>query len=736
MLSRLLACTAITLTFSTPAWAEARDADAVDLAAARERAETTVKAMKQDEKTVITHGIMPLPGAGKAVEIPEDAIIGAGYIHGVPRLGIPALRETDASLGVSWVTGARKDYSTALPSAVGQASTWNDALIEQGGAMIGAEARAKGFNVLLAGGANLARDPRNGRTFEYFSEDPLLTGELAGSAIRGVQSNHIISTIKHFALNGQETGRKFVDVQITPAAAHESDLLAFQIGIEKGQPGSVMCAYNRVMGEQACNSDWLLNDVLKGEWDYPGFVMSDWGAVPSIDAAMNGLDQQSGEQVDPDVFFADKLAAKAKSDPAWAKRLDDMNARILTAIYATGLDKHPAEPGGKIDWDAHAAVTEEVARQGIVLLKNEGILPLAKTAKSIAVIGGYADGGVLSGAGSSQVMGEGGPAARLPVAGSGIWAGFISESYHRSSPMKAMQAIVPEASIKYRQGQYLTDAAELAARSEVAIVFATQWMTEGLDVPDLSLPRGQDALIAAVAAANPNTIVVLETGGPVKMPWLDKVKGVVEAWYPGTRGGEAIASVLFGDANPSGHLPLTFPADESQLPRQRIDGTDWVEPDFGGNPKDGKDDLPANFNIEGSDVGYRWFARTGKKPLFPFGYGLSYTSFAHGTPTLSSMTASVAVTNTGKRQGADVVQLYLVDRAGKAERRLVGYGRVDLAPGASQTVSMKIDPRLLADWKDGKWTIPAGTYTFAAASDAESLGKTVSVKMKARSWKD
>lgn len=343
---------------------------------------------------------------------------------------------------------------------------------------------------------------------------------------------------------------------------------------------------------------------------------------------------------------------------------------------------------------------------------------------------------MLSGAGSSQVMGKGGPAVKLPVAGSGIWAGFISEVYHRSSPMAAIRAQAPDATVLYRQGQYLKDAAELAARSEVALVFVTQWMTEGLDVPDLTLPRGQDALVEAVAAANPYTIVVLQTGGPVKMPWLNKVKGVIEAWYPGARGGEAIASVLFGQTNPSGRLPLSFPADESQLPRPRLDGSDWVEPDFGGNPKNGKDQLHADFDIEGSDLGYRWFARTGRKPLFPFGYGLSYTSFAHENPVFKGLAASVAVTNTGARAGADVVQLYLVNRAGQAKRRLVGFGRIELAAGATGKVAMTIDPRLVADWTDGNWTMPGGDYVLATGSDAETLEAPVTVRMKARTWKD
>lgn len=704
--------------------------------AADARAAATVRQMTEDEKVVLTHGIMPLMLGGKPVTIPADAIPGAGYIAGIDRLGIPALKETDASLGVSYAMGARKDGATALPSGVAQAASWNPDLMYRGGAMIGSEARAKGFNVLLAGGVNLMRDPRNGRTFEYLAEDPLLSGILVGAAIRGVQSNDIISTIKHFALNGQETGRKFVDVKISEAAARESDLLAFQIGIEQGQPGSVMCAYNRVHGEQACASDWLLNKVLKQSWGYKGFVMSDWGAVPNVEAAIKGLDQQSGEQLDPGVFFGDELNAKAAADPVWKARLDDMNRRVLTAIYASGLDKNPAKPGGKIDFAANAMIAEEVAKQGIVLLKNNGALPLAKTAKSIAVIGGYADGGVLSGAGSSQVHGEGGPAVSRPAGGKGIWAGFIAQQYHRSSPLDAIQALAKDAKVTFRDGRYIADAVEKAKQSDVAIIFATQWQTEGLDLPDLSLPEGQDELIAAVASANPNTIVVLETGGPVKMPWLDKVAGVIEAWYPGARGGPAIASVLFGDTNPSGRLPLTFPASEAQLPRPRLDGSDWVEPDFSGSPASAGDKLTADYDIEGSDVGYRWFARQGTRPLFPFGYGLSYTTFESTGLTFKGLTASLTVKNTGKREGADVAQLYLLSRAGDAKRRLVGFQRVNLAAGASRNVTLTIDPRILADWKDGTWTMPAGEYTFALGKDAETLGSPVKIKLPARKWRD
>jgi beta-glucosidase len=702
---------------------------------AETRAAATVASMTPEEKVVLTHGIMPLP-FGFDVEIPEDAIPGAGYIPGIPRLGVPALKETDASLGVSYIGGIRGDGATAMPSGVAMASTWNPSLLEKGGAAIGAEARAKGFNVMLAGGANLMRDPRNGRTFEYLSEDPLLTGHLVGAAIEGIQSNDIISTIKHLALNGQETGRKFSDIQISEAAARESDLLAFQIGIELGNPGSVMCAYNPVRGEPSCANDWLLNKVLKDDWNYKGFVMSDWGAVPGLDAAIKGLDQQSGAQLDTAVFFGETLREAADKDPAYAARLDDMNKRILTAIYANNVDKNPAAPGGDIDFDAHADIAEEVAKQGIVLLKNkDGVLPLAKTVNRIAVIGGYANAGVPAGSGSSLVHAEGGPSVTVPTDPGNPFSALLSETYHASSPLKAIVATAPDTVVTYRNGRYIADAVVQARKADVAIVFATQWTTEGLDVPDLSLPNGQDALIAAVAEANPNTIVVLETGGPVMMPWLDKVAGVIEAWYPGIRGGEAIASVLFGDTNPGGRLPITFPASLADLPGPVLDGSETLEPSFMGAPLPGET-LSVDYTIEGSDLGYRYNAREGHKALFPFGFGLSYTSFSSGDLETDGNTATFTVTNTGERTGATVGQVYLVSRNDKTKLRLVGFKRVELAPGESQNVIVDIDPRLLADWKDGGWHILAGSYAFSLGDNAQALGKPVTLRLNAKSWQD
>jgi len=723
-----------------PVGAAARGNPSPDAAGAdaQGRARATVAAMRQDEKTILTLGILPAPIGTDPIPLPADALPAAGYIAGIPRLGIPALRETDASLGVAWAGGLRKDGATALPSGLAMAATWNPDLVRRGGAMIGSEARAKGFNVLLAGGSNLTRDPRNGRTFEYLSEDPLLTGVLVGNAIAGIQSNNIISTIKHFAFNGQETARQYVDVKISDAAARESDLLAFQIGLEIGRPGSVMCAYNRVGGHQACESDYLLNQVLKRDWRYKGFVMSDWGAVRNLSAAIDGLDQQSGSQLDPARFFGAPLAEAAQRDQAYATRLDDMNVRILTAIYANGLDRHPAQPGGAIDFAANAVVAEETSLQGIVLLRNRGnALPLAREAKRILVVGGNANIGVLSGGGSSQVHGEGGPAGVVSMVRSDAqFANFLSQQYQGNPPVDAIRKASPNANVTFRNGAYVSEAVEQAKRADVVILFANSWSSEGFDRPDLTLPNGQDALIEAVASVNPNTIVVLQTGNPVTMPWLTKTAAVVQAWYPGTRGAEAVASVLFGDANPSGRLPITFPMSESQLPRPKVDGFETVDPEFIGNPASPESRLVADYDIEGSDVGYRWFARKGQKALFPFGFGLSYTSFAARDLRIKGLKAGFSVSNTGSRKGATVGQVYLVSRNGQARQRLVGFQRVELRPGETRKIAVDIDPRLLADWKDGQWVIAPGSYQFALGENAENLAPAVTVGFAGRSWKD
>jgi len=697
------------------------------------RAAAVVAQMRPEERTILTLGVMALPFADPA-PIPPGAVIGAGFVPGIPRLEVPALKETDASLGVAWVLGSRHDGATALPSALAMGASWNTELMRAGGAMIGGEARAKGFNVLLAGGMNLMRDPRNGRTFEYLGEDPLHTGLMSGAAVSGIQSTHVISTVKHFALNGQETGRKVVSSNISDAAARESDLLAFQIAIEQGHPGAVMCAYNKVNQVHACASEYLLNQVLKGAWGYPGWVMSDWGAVHGLTDALHGLDQQSGSQEDPAVFLGPSLATAAAQDPAYARRLSDMNRRILRSIYAVGLDS--AGPAPAIDAQADAQVAQAIASEGIVLLRNRNhALPLSGQLKRIAVIGGYADSGVMSGAGSSQVQSAEGPAISVPLTNNGAFANFITQSYHRSVPLKALQARAPGAHIEYRDGRYLSEAIRVARAADVALVFATEWRSEGFDVPDLQLPDRQDTLIAAVAAANPHTIVVLETGGPVLMPWLDGTDAVLEAWYPGARGAEALAAILFGDVNPSGKLPITFPASLEQLPRPALPGANVIEPTYTDEPPPGTV-LDADYTIEGSDVGYRWFARRGEQPLFPFGFGLSYTTFSYAQLTAMSGQAPSArftVTNSGSVAGQEIAQLYLLAGPQGKRRRLLGWVKLPLQPGESKPAVIAIDRRLLADFDSQaqRWHLTAGNYTLAAGSSSADLPLTVQLKFNA-----
>ena len=638
-----------------------------------ERAELAVGAMTLDEKIGMLNGSF---GSALLKDRPSDKRIGAGHVPGVPRLGIPELFESDASLGVANSGEMRKgDVATALPSSLSLGASFDPQLAYAGGAMIGSEARAKGFNVLLAGGANLVRDPWGGRAFEYLSEDVWLTGVLAGESIRGIQSNNIVSTIKHFALNPQESGRYVVDARMDESALRQSDLLAFEIAIERGNPGSVMCGYNKVNGDWDCENSFLLNDVLKRDWHYPGWVMSDWGAVHStIKAAKSGLDQESGRELDREVYFGAPLKAAVTSASLPTSLVDEKVRRILRTMFAHGLIDDPA-PGipQAIDYEAHALVAQRAAEGGIVLLKNsQGVLPLAATARRIAVFGAHADVGVLSGGGSSQVRSVGGNAFEIPLAGAGPFSGLLRQTYHASSPLEAIRKRVGTAKVSFSDGTDLAGASREAAGADVAIVFAEQWRSEVLDVETLRLSDAQEALIAAVSKANKHTIVVLETGGPVTMPWLDKPAAVMEAWYPGQRGGEAIARVLFGEVNPSGKLPVTFPADRPQPPRADIPGLDQAKAEFKRitemPPADlGSLDLTGNMKSfpvdyrEGADAGYRWYGRTNLKPAFPFGFGLSYTHFSYSDlayePGLSPR-VSFSIRNNGKVRGAEVGQVY------------------------------------------------------------------------------
>ncbi|TWB25702.1 glycoside hydrolase family 3 C-terminal domain-containing protein [Nitrospirillum bahiense] len=690
------------------------------------KAQALLEQMTQDEKIGLLHG--PMLALVQRSKRPDGVVIGAGYIAGVPRLGIPALTETDASLGVSNLNNQRPgDVATALPSGLAVASSWDPEVAYRGGAMIGAEARAKGFNVMLAGGVNLVRDPRGGRNFEYLGEDPLLAGRLAGRSIAGVQSNHIVATIKHFSMNDQETGRNVLSVNMAEAPIRESDLLAFQIGIETGDPGSVMCGYNRVNGVYACENPFLLNDVLRRDWGFKGWVMSDWGAVHSTEALVHGLDQQSGDQLDLKKYFSTSLEEEIAQGRIPQVAVDTAVRRIVRTLFARGVIDNPAIPGDSIDYDAHAAVAQATAEAGMVLLRNErDVLPLAATAKRIAVIGGHADIGVLSGGGSSQVTPVGGFALVVKRPGTGA-SSFASRSYGPSSPLAALRAARPDATVEFNDGHDPVAAAAMAHDADVAIVFVEKWATEAEDAKDLALEDGQDALIAAVAAANSRTIVVLETGNAISMPWRDQVQGILAAWFPGQRGGEAIARVLTGAVNPSGRLPITFPASEKQLPNPMLPGGDAQPADKETRAVYGIQAGLKPFDIsypEGSDVGYRWFAKTGARPLYAFGYGLSYTRFRYDGLKIAggdTLRVRFTATNTGGREGADVPQVY-VSRNGRA-KRLIGWDKPTLKPGESREVTVTADPRVIGDFdaKAQRWVVPAGDYRVEVGASAEDV---------------
>ncbi|MCX8255767.1 MAG: glycoside hydrolase family 3 C-terminal domain-containing protein [Beijerinckiaceae bacterium] len=697
------------------------------------RAQAALQAMTQDEKLALVHaryGLQPVHGRKAA-----DAIGSAGFAPGLPRLGLPPLQESDAGLGVANPSGIdRLNEVTALPSSLALGATFDPALAHAGGAMIGGEARRAGFNVLLAGGANLTRDPRGGRNFEYLGEDPLLTGRMVGEAIAGIQSQRVVSTIKHFALNDQETGRIVLSADLGERAARESDLLAFELALEIGHPGAVMTSYNRVNGVYASQNAALLS-ILKRDWHFDGWVMSDWGAVhDTVPAALAGLDQESGEEFDDEPYFGAPLAAAVERNDVPQARLDDMVRRQLRSVFAAGIVDDPPRRTRPGDLEADAGIARTIAENGIVLLRNErGALPLPRDLHRIVVIGAHADRGVLSGGGSSQVT-PSGAFSLIKEQATGVTSGL--KFYLPSPPLAAIRALSPQAEVQFVAGDDHAAAAAAARGADAVVVFAEQWTAESYDVPDMSLPTGQDDMIARVAAANPRTVVVLETGNPVAMPWRDKVAGIVEAWYPGARGGEAIADILFGRVNPSGRLPMTFPQDVGQLPRPAAHDLRSTQGSPGAPYKPRFD---VDYGIEGADIGYKWHLRQRIVPLYPFGFGLSFTRFAETGLAVTSeggrVVASFEVANIGPRAGTDTPQIYVESEDRHFVRRLAGFVRVTLAPGERQRIEMTIDPRLLATFDEAtkRWVIAPGRYAVSARSDALADGPLATVTLAAQS---
>jgi beta-glucosidase len=626
---------------------------------------------------------------------------GSSYVGLIPAIGslcIPALNLEDGPAGVAdGMTGV-----TQLPAPVDAAATWDTSQEKLYGQVVGTEEAAKGATVDLGPTINIVRDPRWGRAFESVGEDPYLNGTLGAAEIQGVQSTGTMAQVKHFAVYNQETNRNTPadNAVVSTQALQEIYLPAFQDAVQQGAASSVMCSYSTVNGTYACQNPYLLTTVLRQQFGFPGFVTSDWGATHSTAASANaGLDM---DMPGNDGYYGSSLASAVSSGAVPAATLNSMTSHVLTEMFAFGLFDKPAtgSPAATATSTADQNDALQTAEEGSVLLKNSGnVLPLGSSDTSIAVIGADA---------SSSPQSAGGGSASVNSSGT-------------VTPLQGITAAAPSGvTVSYNSGSSDSSAAALAASSSVAVVFASDFEAEGSDLTSIDLGSTDDNLISAVAAANPNTIVVLNTGSAVTMPWLSQVKGVLEAWYPGQEDGTAIAALLFGTVNPSGHLPVTFPASLSQVPASTT--AQW--PGQNGTVQ----------YSEGIDVGYRWYDSQGLTPLFPFGYGLSYTTFSFsnlkvGTlPDGGAATVTATVTNTGSRAGADVAQLYVSDpaAAGQPPRQLEGFQRVSLAPGASQTVQFQLTQNNLQYWNSttSTWATATGSYGVEVGDSDASLPLT------------
>jgi beta-glucosidase len=660
-----------------------------------QRADQLLAAMSTADKLALFSGVDPHAALGVA-----DGPLYVGYIPGNPNLCIPPLAMNDGPAGVSDLQVG----TTSFPAPIAQAASWDAPLQQTFGRTLGLEAWNKGVDVLLAPDVNIARVPENGRNFEGFGEDPFLTGQTAAAEIEGIQQNPVIATVKHFAVNSQETNRYYVSSNVDDRTLHEIYLPPFEAAVRQGGVGAVMCAYGIVNGTFNCQDQALLTTVLRQQFGFRGLVLSDWGATWStVQSADAGLDIE----MPGGLYFGSALADAVSSGAVSMQTIDGMARSILTSMFRLGLFDHPPPTlatvsSTDVSTQADKQVALRVAEEGTVLLKNDnGVLPLRPgPGASIAVIGAPAGFGDIrsytGGRGSAFV------AAATPVA-----------------PLEALTARAAKASatVVSADGSDPAAAAALARASSVAVVFAYDQEQEGRDRTTLALPNGQDHLIEQVAAANPNTIVVLDTGGPVLMPWLDQVDGVVEAWYPGERDGDAIAAVLFGDVDPSGKLPQTFPIADSSVPA--ASAAQWP------GAQDAQD---AEFT-EGLDVGYRWYDANHVAPLFPFGFGLSYTTFSYEHLRIgrnrSRYIVSFTLKNTGRVTGTEVPQLYVDDPRAASEppKQLKGYQRVFLRPGHSIRVTFSLDGRSFAYWDTPttKWKVAPGLYRILIGASSRDI---------------
>ena len=687
---------------------------------ADQRADLALKEMTQAEKLQLVIGT-GRSNTRAGMPLPADNMGGAGYVPGIKRLGIPSINLADSAVGVN-ASGQKGRYSTLLPSTLGAAASWDAEGARLYGSVIGRELRAQGYNMSIGGGVNLMREPRNGRNFEYAGEDPLLAGVMTGNLMKGVAGEQVMSDIKHYAFNDQETGRTMLSVVMDKKQMRESDLLAFQVAIGIAHPSAVMCSYNKINGDYACENDYLLNQVLKKDWNFKGWVVSDWNATHSTTkAALAGLDmEQPGQK-----YFNENLAKAIASGEVPQARLDDMVHRILRSMFAAGVIDNPPVPFVPDPFQGRDDA-QRIAEESFVLLRNQGnVLPLKPSLRSIVLIGGHADVGVLSGGGSAQVDPPGGNATHPHV--KQIARG--EEVYFPSSPLKEIARRFPQAKVTYIDGADHAGAAAAAKAADIAIVFTTQPMSEGHDAASSSLPHDQDGLVNAVGKANPATIVVIESGGPVTMPWSRDVAGIIEAWYPGIGGAQALGNLISGAVNFSGKLPATFAASDSDLPNPVVPGTDLLN-DPAQPRAPGSADVKRGFDVrypEGARAGYKWFDSEKKTPLYPFGFGLSYTKFSYSGLHIDEAKHAVSFTlkNEGSMAGDEIAQVYveLPSSAGEHFKRLAGWSRVSLAPGQSRNVTVELNPLTMSvfDVEANQFTMPKGEYKVLVGASSRQI---------------
>ena len=602
------------------------------------------------------------------------------------KYGIPALFMCDGPHGLRKQENAgdmlgvnKSRESTCFPSEVTTASSWNSELLQRIGKSIGEEAKDQKVGLVLGPGANIKRNPLCGRNFEYFSEDPYLAGKLAAGFIRGMESQGVGSSLKHFALNSQEKSRFTSDGIVDERTLREIYLTAFEIAVKEGKPSTVMCSYLKINGVHASDNKELLTDILRKEWDFDGFVVTDWGAMNDrIEGFKAGCDLNmpgGSDYMEKDVLNAVKSGALAESD------IDESVKRILRLVFKA---QETLSRDFTVDYKAHHLIAKEAATEGAVLLKNEDSLLPLKPETKIAVIGHMAKDMRFQGSGSSHIN----PA-------------------ELSQPLECLQKVSSD--LAYAQGcnekgntsdELLSQVAQVASQAEVAVVFAgltPSYESEGFDRTSMKMPEGHIKMIEATAKANPNTVVILMSGSVVECPWADSVKAILYMGLPGQAGGEAIVDLLYGKANPSGKLAESWPFKYEDVPSSEIYGktTDALYE-------------------EGLYVGYRYYDKAGLPVRWPFGYGLSYTSFEYSDLSASDSEVSVAVTNTGSIAGKEVVQLYVHAPQGsglhRPIRELKGFKKVSLQQGETTTVTFKLCDRSFAIWRGG-WVIPSGEYT-------------------------